>query len=60
VAKITSKFNPELMGAIVRRRIGAGTLNELSSSEDSQGKDHAIPAELVVRESTGPASPPTD
>jgi len=60
VAKTTSKFNPELIGAIVRRRIAADALNELSSSEDAQGREYAIPAKLVVRESSGPASPPTD
>jgi DNA-binding LacI/PurR family transcriptional regulator len=38
-------------------RIAADALNELSSSEDAQGKEYAIPAELVVRQSTGPAPP---
>jgi len=37
-------------------RTAADALHELSSADEPQGKEYSIPAELIVRESTGPAS----
>ncbi len=36
-------------------RMAAEALHELSTAEDAQGKEYTIPAELVVKASTGPA-----
>jgi DNA-binding LacI/PurR family transcriptional regulator len=38
-------------------RMAADALHELSTAEEPQGKEYTIPAELVVKASTGPASP---
>ncbi len=38
--------------------LAADALHELSSSEDARGKEYSISADLVIRESTGPAPPP--
>jgi DNA-binding LacI/PurR family transcriptional regulator len=47
---------------IHRDRLGslaADALHELSTSEDAQGKEYAISADLVIRKSTGPPPPQT-
>jgi LacI family transcriptional regulator len=49
-ALTTVDIHRDLLGSVA-----ADALHELSSSTDAQGKEYEISAELVVRESTGPA-----
>ncbi len=53
--------NPTLTTVDIHRdRLGwlaADALNELSTSDQAEGKEYAISAELVIRESSGPAPP---
>ncbi len=49
----TVDIHRELLG-----RTAADALHELSGSENPQGKEYLIPAELIVRDSSGP--PPSD
>jgi len=36
-------------------RMAADALHELSTADEPQGKEYLIPAELIVKASTGPA-----
>jgi len=36
-------------------RMAADALHELSNADEPQGKEYTIPAELVIKASTGPA-----
>ncbi len=51
----TVDIHRDLLGSLA-----ADALHELSSSPDSGGKEYLIPAELIIRHSTGPARDPTE
>ena len=57
--RLTEYSNPSLTTVDVHRdmlgQMAADALHELSGSENPQGREYQIPAELILRDSSGPA-----
>ena len=58
--RLAEYSNPSLTTVDIHRdllgRIAADALHELSGSEDAQGREYRVNAELVVGDSSGPVS----
>jgi len=57
--RLAEYSNPSITTVDIHRdlpgQMAADVLHELCSSADPHGKEHEIPAELIVRHSSGPA-----